>query len=152
VGGDIEACNIKGLGLVTNRAAALGAQQPINFVLNLVQFAGVAARAYPLTERVKPIERIADFFDSICGQQQQWKRGANRDDIESEDGKGCSVNETPRMRDYCLVGWSTGWSPTYSGHIHYFEQRRPSLIGARATCEPCSWITRKLRVLFSIVL
>jgi hypothetical protein len=65
VGGDIEACNIKGLGLVTNRAAALGAQQPINFVLNLVQFAGVAARAYPLTERVKPNERIADFFDSI---------------------------------------------------------------------------------------
>jgi hypothetical protein len=65
VGGDVEACNIKGLGLVTNRAAALGAQQPIDFVLNLVQFAGVAARAYPLTERVKPIERIADFFGSI---------------------------------------------------------------------------------------
>jgi hypothetical protein len=48
VGGDVEACNIKGLGLVTNRAAALGAQQPIDFVLNLVQFAGVAACEYEL--------------------------------------------------------------------------------------------------------
>jgi integrase len=59
----------------------------------------------------------------------------------------CNCSLTTRQYARLLTEWlaSIGLDPHLFGTHHFVEQKRPSSIGARATCEPFSsyWVTRR---------